>query len=305
MYNHERYIKECLNSILLNNYPNKEILILDDGSTDNSYEMAQEWISENNKYFKCIKLWREENSGVAKTINKLINESSGDYIIPHASDDLLLPNGIQERIDFLMRNPEKLAVFGDCEVIDENSEKLSESALFDYRNSDSFGLLNESSLNKELLMRWVIPGPVLLLDRAAFFGGKGVGLYTELGGTEDRDYFLRLISRNLLGFIPLKVSKYRIHTLNTCRPVSTARKIEHYKGRFIAESSNASYFHGQDKLFLTISSMRYKYLIKKLNNSGLNSLFFYFIELFAGVLMIGLYRKEYIMRRFKFNSLKK
>ena len=72
-YNHEKYIERCLQSILDDKYENKEIIIIDDGSKDNSVEVIRNFIKFHDKYKNIIRLYTQENNGVVKTLNRLVD----------------------------------------------------------------------------------------------------------------------------------------------------------------------------------------------------------------------------------------
>jgi glycosyltransferase involved in cell wall biosynthesis len=128
-YNHELYIKECLESILADGYQNFEIILIDDGSTDQSSEIIKEWIVKNPTI--NIQYESQDNIGLTKTLNKLITIAKGDYLCMLASDDKLVSGGIQKRINGLHENPTKMAIIGDAYVINSKSEIIFNSAIED------------------------------------------------------------------------------------------------------------------------------------------------------------------------------
>ena len=91
MYNCEKYIEECLLSICRQKYNNYEVIVINDGSTDNS-AMIVEQLSMNDKR---IKLFYQKNAGVASARNKGISKSRGSYIIFLDGDDLLVEDGLE------------------------------------------------------------------------------------------------------------------------------------------------------------------------------------------------------------------
>lgn len=85
VYNVEKYIEECLNSIINQTYKNLEIIVIDDGSTDNSYQVCKHIANKDNR----IKLFKKTNSGVSDTRNYGIKKATGDYISFIDADDYL------------------------------------------------------------------------------------------------------------------------------------------------------------------------------------------------------------------------
>jgi len=93
-YNHERYVQETILSIINQTYKNIELLIIDDGSSDSSYDKIREMEEQCNRRFIRFETKRQENKGLIETLNSLINMSSGEYVFPIASDDVAFPQTI-------------------------------------------------------------------------------------------------------------------------------------------------------------------------------------------------------------------
>lgn len=118
-YNHEAYVVETLNSVINQTYPNIELLIADDFSSDNSVNVINNWLENHPKtHF----LSNEKNIGNTKTFNKLVKIAKGDFIVDLAADDILLPNCIAKQVEtFQNSNYKNLAiVYGNLIEIDEN-----------------------------------------------------------------------------------------------------------------------------------------------------------------------------------------
>jgi len=208
-YNHEKYILKVLESALEDSYQNKELVIIDDGSVDNTNSVIAKWI-ENNATKLNIKYKSRDNRGVSKTLNELIGISEGEYICIIASDDYLVNGGIAKRVEYLQKNINKMAVFGDCSVVDNQNRLLYKSALKDYYKADIMQYVDSDSLRKQIISKWAVPGPVLMVRKIFLQNNQ----YNESLVVEDWDMYLRLVSKNLLGFINYEVSSYRLHESN-------------------------------------------------------------------------------------------
>ncbi|MGH4118093.1 glycosyltransferase family 2 protein [Clostridium sp.] len=103
MYNSEDTIIECLNSVLHQSYKCKEIIIINDGSTDKSKSVVEEFIINNNLKNK-MKLITKKNAGVSSARNTGLKIVSGNYIALLDSDDVWLPNKLQKQIDVMINN---------------------------------------------------------------------------------------------------------------------------------------------------------------------------------------------------------
>jgi glycosyltransferase involved in cell wall biosynthesis len=221
LYNHQKYITTLLDSIVEDPYPHKEIVVIDDGSSDDSYNTICAWLNEVKPGFPCTFL-RQENAGVAVTLNRLFEKAKGDFCIPIASDDVLVPGGIGLRVNYLREHPHLIAVFGDARVIGADGEHLMESGLADLYHANKRRYLNPDSLLFQIVVKWSVPGPVLMVRRESIilFGGISTNLKLE-----DYDLYVRLADAGKLGFIDKIIAMYRIHETNTSRSVKAGRSI--------------------------------------------------------------------------------
>jgi glycosyltransferase involved in cell wall biosynthesis len=210
MYNHARFVRECLDSLLTEGWPNLEVLLLDDGSSDGSFEVAQQWRWEHPGAFSRFELGRQANQGVTRTLNKLVAQSRGEYLTLVASDDALLPGGLAKRIEVLNQHLHWLAVLGNAWIMDLSGQVFHRDGARGFKQRASWVLDHPDTLCRELLIRWWVPGPTLLLRRRAFDPDLGVGLYDESIAYEDRDFYLRLLQRTALGFVDYPVALYRV-----------------------------------------------------------------------------------------------
>ena len=85
VYNSEKYISKCLDSVLNQTYKNIEILVINDGSKDNSIDILREYEKKDDR----IVVIDKENEGVAKTRNQGIKKATGDYIMFIDNDDFI------------------------------------------------------------------------------------------------------------------------------------------------------------------------------------------------------------------------
>lgn len=193
VYNGQDYIKEVIDSILFQDYPNIEYLVLDDGSVDRTPEILK-------RYSEKIKIIRHSNMGESRTVNKGFKLANGEYIGVVNSDDPILPESISKIIYEFLSNREVQVVYPDYKIIDENDNliKIKKTHNFDY---------------SEMVARHqCTPGP------CAFFKKS---LVDRIGGRDpffkyvsDFDFWLR---GGLIGpfkRIPEVIATYRIHSLS-------------------------------------------------------------------------------------------
>lgn len=110
-YNHGLYLEETVQSVLNSSYVELEIIIVDDGSTDNSKQVATLLCSKYNN----ISYYFQDNSGPSVARNFGISQSSGEYILPLDADDLISDNYIQEAVNRLNVEPDLKVVYAKAE----------------------------------------------------------------------------------------------------------------------------------------------------------------------------------------------
>lgn len=106
VYNVERYLSECLNSILKQTFNNLEIICINDGSTDNSAAILAEFANKD----KRITIIQTNNGGVSRARNLGLDIATGDYIGFIDSDDYALPEMYQQMVDLLERNEADVSI---------------------------------------------------------------------------------------------------------------------------------------------------------------------------------------------------
>ncbi|HSA06379.1 MAG TPA: glycosyltransferase [Candidatus Gastranaerophilales bacterium] len=206
-YNHEKYVEECLDSVLKQDYPNKEIVIINDGSKDRTSELINDWISKHQDKISVIYKDRE-NRGITKTANELIELANGEYIAMLASDDRLLPDSLTKRYEYLRDNPSKQAVIGDCEIIDGCGNVVHH---YTVPKRERGIYKSDNGLVKKVIAFEIISGPILMVKKSIF---DVIGKYDENLRAEDYDTFLRIAAKNLLGYVDSTVGQYREHGNN-------------------------------------------------------------------------------------------
>ncbi len=272
MYNHAHYIEQCLDSVYNENYLNIELIIIDDGSKDESLEVAKKWRESHPDKFHRFHLETQDNQGICKTLNKLISLAKGDYICPLASDDCLLKGGIQLRVDALKQNPEWLLVFGDPMIIDEHSKVVADSGI-EFLHGNKAILLNQKFIVREIILFWAIPGPIYLVRKDTYNPEIGVGLYPEDSYGEDADFYYRLLARQAVGFINGKVSAYRIVSSSMSHNSKTIPKVLEYWQ--YAANKNLDGFSGLNKLCLKLVSYRLKHSIERIKKKSATNTILY------------------------------
>ena len=254
-YNHEKFVLESLESVWNDGYPHKEIVIIDDGSSDNTPDIIKRWCIEKN--WAEISYHTGPNAGITATLNKLIAASTGDYIRLVSSDDLLVPGGTKKLAAVLDADPGAMAVFGDAILIDGAGGKIGDSTLI-ANGADKRRLAHPDLLTGEIIQNWSVSGPVVLIRRDFYLKS---GSYDETLLVDDWDLYLRIAAIDGLRFVDSSVAKYRIHGLNTSRTIETRKRIANLLSQVRVAQTNVSLFTKPNIRYL-LTAERYLLLAK-------------------------------------------
>ena len=123
-YNYGRFIRKALNSLLHQTFQDFEIIVVDDGSTDNTKDIIDTIFKENIRYFFSKK------KGAASARNLGLRHATGKYVAFLDADDWLLPDSLELRIKFLKNHPEYDWVYGNWQIVDENGSYLGTADQF-------------------------------------------------------------------------------------------------------------------------------------------------------------------------------
>ncbi|MEM6744426.1 MAG: glycosyltransferase family 2 protein, partial [Pseudomonadota bacterium] len=122
VYNSEKFLHECLESIVGQDFDSFEVLAHDDGSEDKSLGILKEF----SRFDERFKISSSKNNGIVKTLNYLISASNSPYLARIDSDDICISSRIRKQYDFLERNKSIGLVGSYVECIDENGRTIRE-----------------------------------------------------------------------------------------------------------------------------------------------------------------------------------
>lgn len=210
-YNQGKYIKECLDSIKAQTYPNIQLIVADDASPDNSVQVFENWLSENN--YPAITNFHQKNTGLATVLNECIELVEGKYVKIIAADDFLHPDSIQECVKKLESLGDDYGmVFSDTYAVDDNSNILPDIA--DY---NKLGGVPPETFKKDLLIGNRIAALTVLMKKEALIK---TGKYKSDLLIEDYYRWLKINALYSTAYVPRKLAYYRLHDSN----ISSARK---------------------------------------------------------------------------------
>lgn len=117
VYNMSKYLRECLDSVVNQTYQNLQIVVVDDGSTDNSLDIIREYEQKDER----VEVFTQENAGVAAARNNLLSHIKGDYVIFVDSDDWIELNMVEFLVETLKRTNTDIATCSMVKDISNNS----------------------------------------------------------------------------------------------------------------------------------------------------------------------------------------
>lgn len=210
-YNHEKFVSECIESILNQTYENIELIILNDGSKDDTAKLIRNYEIKCKKRFNRFVFIDKENEGICKTLNTGIKESKGEYICLLASDDIMDKNALSQLIEYFNKNKEVERVISNFYIYyydlckkEINYEKMPKWV--DYMNIDTNKLLKENIMQNNITAFGMYKR--IVFDKIGFFDENLL--------FEDWDINLRVINNNIkLGYLSAPLFYYRKHLTNT------------------------------------------------------------------------------------------
>jgi teichuronic acid biosynthesis glycosyltransferase TuaG len=197
VYNCERFVADAIESVLFQTYKHFEIIVINDGSTDDSLTIIQ-------KYNNRIEIISQKNSGVSAARNAGIMKAKGEYIAFLDADDTWYPDKLEKQIEIFKKYNDVVFVSGFSDCLDENNNKREFELVCPTRYHN-----HPANLYYELLMSgnpiWassVIVRRDILMDTDLFD--------IQRKRSQDYDMWIRLSKKGLFYIINEKVGKYRI-----------------------------------------------------------------------------------------------
>jgi glycosyltransferase involved in cell wall biosynthesis len=210
-YNAGKYIAETIGSVLSQSYRNIEIIVVDDGSSDRTAEIARSYASDPR-----LSVFTQKNAGVSAARNFGLSLAKGKYIAFLDADDVWLPDNIQHKAAMLEADEGIGLVHSDLAIIDDSSKLTGET------------MHGEEGDILEGLLEWrgcQVPGPSSILTRTDLIKKLG-GFDTALSNSADQDLFIRLSSVARVRRIKKVLLYYRKHPANMHRNIALMEKDE-------------------------------------------------------------------------------
>lgn len=229
-YNQADFLRETIESIITQDYPRIEYLVIDDGSTDATREVLAE-------YEGRVRFESRENRGQTPTINEGWQRLTGDIMTWINSDDLLLPGAVTTAVDYLNEHPDVGIVFGDTMFTQADGTDIERSKpreQFDYRE---FVLKCENPIAQpSAFIRRSVVNDVGLLDPFFYY-------------FMDWDFWLRAGVRHKIEYFPELLSTYRLHpdSKTVAQAAKAAPELKYLYDKFFARDDLPAWLRAIEK----------------------------------------------------------
>lgn len=225
VYNHVEYVIKAIDSVLEQTYPNWELVILDDGSTDGLLSILERYSNDPR-----IRVYTQKNQKLPRTLHHLHKFVKGSLITWTSADNILEPKMLDTMVRFLIKHPDCALCYGDVIIIDEDGYYFLNG---DYRNP-------ERDRERPYIIRLPRDASVLGIDSDNFINASFLyrrdmsdvldGEYAaDLRGLEDFDYWLRLARLGKILHIHNEepLYRYRVHKNTMSEELLTVKRNEH------------------------------------------------------------------------------
>jgi glycosyltransferase involved in cell wall biosynthesis len=227
-YNRAQYIAETIESVLAQTYPNIEVIVIDDGSTDDTAKVVERFAHQ-------IRYVIQENSERGASRNHGLRLATGEYIAFLDSDDLWLPRMAEQCVDYLEARPDVGVVYADAMQIDDRGNELRV-----LRVRGPSGQVTDS-----LLERTFIFMAAHLVRTSAVREIGGFCEDRQLSGSEDWEMWVRLSLRTRFAYLPNIVGKVRTHPGNTMSDAAAMRRSTACAAELFHRSPRLASAHGK------------------------------------------------------------
>lgn len=195
IYNCESTLKDSIESIINQTYNNWELIMCDDGSKDNTYELAKEYEKKYSERIKVLK--NEKNMKLAATLNKCLDHVTGDYIARMDADDIAMPKRFEKQVNFLDTYLGYQLVGSREIVFDQKGEKGIRSRI-------------EEPKKTCLIKSVPFSHPTIMMRRETYEELGGYTVSKETARCEDIDLWFRFFSKGYKGYnLQTPLLKYR------------------------------------------------------------------------------------------------
>jgi len=210
-YNSGKYLRETIDSVISQTYTNWEIIVVNDGSSDNTEEIILDYIHQGIP----ITYYKQENEGFASARNKAMELANGDWIAIIDHDDICLLDRLEIQSTHIRENPNAKLFFGN--TIHFNDEGVEIRRQFDRINPDGLDWRAGQAMNNFLIHGCFMASSVVVFNKDAALSIGGFN--TEYRYVVDADFFKRMGSKYDMYAGKETLAKWRIHENQTTQNI--------------------------------------------------------------------------------------
>lgn len=208
-YNQARFLPDAIESVLAQTYDNIEVIIVDDGSTDGTLQIATGYAARHPEVITVFTHPEHRNLGISTTVNRGLRESSGEYCSLLGSDDIFYPHKTEQQLRYLQRHPDVGAVYSTAQFMDADGNEMLQRL--------GQNISGDPGAVEALIRANRIPDMTVLFRRASL---KQVGPHDENLVYGDWEFWIRLAAQIKIAFINKPLVRYRVHNSNVSMGVS-------------------------------------------------------------------------------------
>jgi glycosyltransferase involved in cell wall biosynthesis len=189
VYNAHKYLRPCIESVLGQSYADFEFVIVDDGSTDGSDQIVEQFARQDPR----IRLFKQPNRGVSAARNLAVSHARFELLATMDADDIMLPGRLQRQLEFMQQHPEASVACSYAQLIDRNGKVIGSS---------------HTVVDVHLFLEIVHPSTIIRKRALLEVGGYSDRFHVAV----DRELWGRLVtSGHLIAVMPETLIQYRLH----------------------------------------------------------------------------------------------
>jgi glycosyltransferase involved in cell wall biosynthesis len=199
VYNCADYLKDAIESILGQTFRHFEFIIVNDGSTDNTFNLLNEYASKDSR----IRIINQDNSGIVAALNSGLHAAKTEWIFRMDGDDIALPHRFEAQVKAIEKNNDLVLLGGWCQQIDAKGDSI---------RVNKYPARHAALISKLETLKPFFPHPTACYKKSVVM--KLGGYRARFQHAEDTDLWLRMIGSGHFGCLPTSVLRLRKHSAN-------------------------------------------------------------------------------------------
>lgn len=215
-YQHEKFVRKALESVIFQSYPHFEIIIVEDGGNDRSATIIRKFIEEIPAYFtegqKKIPdirfIQNPQNLGNCRSFNLAFRQAKGKYVVDFATDDLMPDDRIEKQVEVFEQLDQSYAVvYGNAILMNESGQMIAYHFPVD-KNHQARHSIPQGQVYQNVLQSYFISSPTMMMRREVL---EELGGYDEQLSYEDFDFCVRVSRKYLFYYLDEVLIWHRMH----------------------------------------------------------------------------------------------